>query len=117
VENALRARLTNWGGTVGWAAELTDFTQTDDCIICRVQTPNGMEEVTCSYLVACDGGKSATRKKLGINFIGETHQQEQLWVGDVEVAGLAPDGWYNWLSPKFGIAFAGVRRLSGSDRP
>lgn len=55
-------------------------------------------------MVACNGGKSATHKKLGINF--ELHQEEQLWVGDVEVEGLKPDAWYNWLSPKFGLAFA-----------
>jgi 2-polyprenyl-6-methoxyphenol hydroxylase-like FAD-dependent oxidoreductase len=106
VEEALRAKLAELGGTVEWGAELADFTATDHGVTCRLQTSRGAEEISCTYLVACDGGKSTTRKKLGITFAGETHQEEQLWVGDVELEGLAPDAWYNWLSPKFGLAFA-----------
>jgi 2-polyprenyl-6-methoxyphenol hydroxylase-like FAD-dependent oxidoreductase len=128
VEEALRTRLAELGGTVEWGTELTDFTVTDHGVTCRLQSLDGAEEITsddpalgssgqsalrnphpaisCTYLIACDGGKSTTRKKLGITFAGETHQEEQLWVGDVELEGLAPDAWYNWLSPKFGLAFA-----------
>lgn len=106
VEEALRARLTALGSAVEWATELTAFTLTNDGIVCRTENPNWTEELTCTYMVACDGGKGTTRKKLGINFVGETHQEEQLWVGDVEVKGLKPDAWYNWLSPVYGLAFA-----------
>ncbi|RYE27356.1 MAG: hypothetical protein EOP45_01510 [Sphingobacteriaceae bacterium] len=106
VEKALRDKLSELGGRIEWATELTDFTQTNNKITCRLEHPNWIEELTCTYIVACDGGKSSVRKKLGINFLGETHQQEQLWVGDVEVEGLKPDAWYNWLSPEFGLAFA-----------
>lgn len=106
VEDALRARLAALGGKIEWSTELTDLMQIPGGVTCQLKNSAGTEEVTCTYLVACDGGKSATRKKLGINFAGETHQQEQLWVGDVELEGLAPDAWYNWLSPKYGMAFA-----------
>jgi 2-polyprenyl-6-methoxyphenol hydroxylase-like FAD-dependent oxidoreductase len=106
VEAALRNKLEELGGKVEWATELADFSQQEGSIRCRLEHPNWTEELTCNYLVACDGGKSTTRKKLGINFAGETHQTQQLWVGDVEVEGLKPDAWYNWLSPVFGMAFA-----------
>lgn len=106
VEEALRAKLSELGGTVEWSTELVEFTQLGNSITCRLEHPNWTEELTCTYLVACDGGKSTIRKKLGINFVGETHSLEQLWVGDVEVEGLKPDAWYNWLSPEFGLAFA-----------
>ncbi len=106
VEEALRTKLGELGGAVEWATELVTFSQTEQGFTCRLEHPNWTEELTCTYLVACDGGKSTTRKKLGIEFVGETHQQEQLWVGDVEVEGLTPDAWYNWLSPEFGLAFA-----------
>ena len=106
VEAALRTKLVALGGTMEWATELTALSQTDTAITCRLEHPNWTEELTCTYLVACDGGKSSTRKHLGIPFVGETHQQEQLWVGDVQVQGLMPDAWYNWLSPEFGLAFA-----------
>ncbi|MFT3704323.1 MAG: FAD-dependent monooxygenase [Agriterribacter sp.] len=106
VEEALRSKLNALGGKIEWATELVDFSQSESTITCHLENPNWTEHITCNYMVACDGGKSTTRKKLGINFVGETHQQEQLWVGDVEVNGLTPDAWYNWLSPVFGIAFA-----------
>jgi len=106
VEAALRNKLEELGGTVEWATELADFTQQDGGIQCKLENPNWTEELTCTYMIACDGGKSTTRKKLGINFAGETHESQQLWVGDVEVEGLKPDAWYNWLSPVFGMAFA-----------
>lgn len=106
VEEALRTKLEELGGQIEWATELADFTLIDNGVDCHLEHPNWKEELACTYLVACDGGKSTTRKKLGINFMGETHQEEQLWVGDVEVDGLTPDAWYNWLSPTFGIAYA-----------
>jgi 2-polyprenyl-6-methoxyphenol hydroxylase-like FAD-dependent oxidoreductase len=106
VESALRSKLEELGGKVEWATELVDFTQQDNAIQCKLENPNWSEELTATYMIACDGGKSTTRKKLGIRFVGETHQEEQLWVGDVEVGGLEPDAWYNWLSPVYGIAFA-----------
>jgi 2-polyprenyl-6-methoxyphenol hydroxylase-like FAD-dependent oxidoreductase len=106
VEEALRNKLKELGGEIEWSTELTDVVTGRNDVTCRLETPRGTEDVVCTYLAACDGGKSATRKKLGINFVGETHEEEQLWVGDVEVDGLTPDGWYNWLSPKFGLAFA-----------
>jgi len=106
VEAFLRQKLEELGGKVEWATELAEFTQQESAIQCKLENPNWTEELACTYMVACDGGKSTTRKKLGINFVGETHQTQQLWVGDVEVEGLKPDAWYNWLSPKFGMAFA-----------
>ena len=106
VEQALRTKLSETGGSVEWATELVDFTQNEKGISCRLDHPNWREELHCTYLVACDGGKSTTRKQLGIPFVGETHQTEQLWVGDVEVDGLKPDAWYNWLSAELGLAFA-----------
>jgi 2-polyprenyl-6-methoxyphenol hydroxylase-like FAD-dependent oxidoreductase len=106
VEAALRNKLEQLGGKIEWSTDLADFSQQDGSIQCRLEHPNWTEELTCTYMVACDGGKSTTRKKLGINFAGETHESQQLWVGDVEVEGLKPDAWYNWLSPVFGMAFA-----------
>ena len=106
VEEALRTKLAELGGTVEWATELVDFTQLENGITCRLEAPNYTETVSCTYMVACDGGKSTVRKKGGINFDGETHDTEVLWVGDVQLEGLKPDAWYNWLSPEYGIAFA-----------
>ena len=106
VEEALRTKLRESGGTVEWATELVAFSPTAYGFTGRLAHPTWTEELTCTYLVACDGGHSSTRKQLGIPFGGETYAQEQLWVGDVEVQGLTPDAWYNWFSSEFGLAFA-----------
>lgn len=105
-EAALRNKLEELGGKIDWNTELTNFVQRDNGVECHLENPNWTEELFCTYMVACDGGKSTTRKKPGIEFIGETHREEQLWVGDVELEGLTRDAWYNWLSPEYGIAYA-----------
>lgn len=60
----------------------------------------------CSYLVGCDGGKSTVRKILDIDFHGETHEDERMLIGDVEVEGLVPDAWHVWLHPQYGMSIA-----------
>src|ERR1700748_2231143 len=44
VEAGLRTRLEQLGGTIEWATELVDFTQTENGIICRLENPNWSEE-------------------------------------------------------------------------
>lgn len=106
VEAALRNKLAEFGIKVEWATELADFTQLDKEIICRLEKPGKTLPLSCQYIVGCDGGKSTVRKELKINFIGETYQTEQFWVGDVELTGLTPDAWYNWFKPGEGLVFA-----------
>lgn len=54
----------------GW--ELVDFVECDTGVRCRIATRDGKseEEVFCDYLVACDGGRSMVRQKLGIELSG-----------------------------------------------
>jgi 2-polyprenyl-6-methoxyphenol hydroxylase-like FAD-dependent oxidoreductase len=106
VEAALLTKLSELGGSVEYATELADFNQVENGVACRLENPNWTEDLQCRYMIACDGGKGSTRKKAGIQFVGETHPEEQLWVGDVEVEGLEPDAWYNWFGKKYGISCA-----------
>jgi hypothetical protein len=46
------------------------------------------------------------RKTTGIQFEGETHEDEKALVGDVEIEGLVPDAWHMWSHPKYGFGMA-----------
>jgi 2-polyprenyl-6-methoxyphenol hydroxylase-like FAD-dependent oxidoreductase len=54
--------------------ELRDFEETDDGVLCRIASTadGGEEEILCDYLVACDGGRSMVRRKLGIGLSGRS---------------------------------------------
>jgi len=106
VEVVLREKLAEYGVKVELATELVEFSQNDESVTAVLKNSSETEEVNCEYLVACDGGKSNIRKALGIKFEGETHEEEKLLVGDVEVKGLTPDAWHVWVHPEFGFSIA-----------
>lgn len=54
-----------------YRTSMLDFCQDANAVTVRAQGPNGEElQFRSQYLVACDGGRSATRRKLGIEFEG-----------------------------------------------
>lgn len=66
---ALQARAP---GTVHTRHRLTGFTQHADHVEAEFDTPDGPRKVKGSYLLACDGGRSTVRDKLGIEVEGMT---------------------------------------------
>lgn len=65
-------------GTVRLATEVTAFTQDADGVTLETQGPAGFETHRVAYLVGCDGGRSPTRKTLGIAFEGFTYEERFL---------------------------------------
>jgi 2-polyprenyl-6-methoxyphenol hydroxylase-like FAD-dependent oxidoreductase len=55
----------------GW--QCVDWIDDGDRVVATVEDMSSGRrvEVTCQYLVGCDGGQSATRRKLGIHYSGE----------------------------------------------
>jgi 2-polyprenyl-6-methoxyphenol hydroxylase-like FAD-dependent oxidoreductase len=55
----------------GWSC--VDWRDHGDRVTAAIEEPSagGRVEVDCAYLVGCDGGQSATRRKLGIRYSGE----------------------------------------------
>jgi 3-(3-hydroxy-phenyl)propionate hydroxylase len=52
---------------------VTKFSQHVGHVSVQVRAPDGTENaITASYMVGCDGGRSPTRKALGIEFVGST---------------------------------------------
>ncbi|GGU34304.1 FAD-dependent monooxygenase [Lentzea flava] len=90
VEQILREALP--AGTVEYGTPLTSFSQDDDGVTAVV----GAETVRAKYLVGCDGGKSFVRKHLGVQFVGETWEDQRMLVGDVRLSGLDREYWHCW---------------------
>ena len=89
VEQILREALPQ---PVEYGMPLTSFTQDDSGVTAVV----GGETVRARYLVGCDGGKSFVRKELGVSFVGETHEDLRMLVGDLRISGLDRDHWHQW---------------------
>ena len=63
---------------VRFSSRVVDFAQFDDRVEVAVQTAAGARRVSGSYLIGCDGGRSAVRKALRIDFEGYTHPERFL---------------------------------------
>ncbi|MGF6307606.1 2-polyprenyl-6-methoxyphenol hydroxylase-like FAD-dependent oxidoreductase [Bradyrhizobium sp. i1.8.4] len=50
--------------------ELVDFEDHGDGVVARTKDASGDVELRCAYLVGCDGGRSAVRKRAGFEFPG-----------------------------------------------
>jgi 2-polyprenyl-6-methoxyphenol hydroxylase-like FAD-dependent oxidoreductase len=70
VEQVLEERLAELGVKVSYGHELVDFTQDADGVEAVVRGPDGESALRVSYLVGCDGGRGAVRRKLGVGFPG-----------------------------------------------
>jgi 3-(3-hydroxy-phenyl)propionate hydroxylase len=76
----LRDHLTTQAGACLWFnCELVGMDQRDDKILLQVRGANGLvDQVSCSYLAACDGSKSFVRRTLGIDMSGSTFRERWL---------------------------------------
>ncbi|MFC0107561.1 FAD-dependent monooxygenase [Kibdelosporangium aridum] len=87
------------GILAGWAAEqgakvlrsheVTGVSQDADGVTVDVATPEGAKRLRARYLAGCDGGRSAVRKMVGIDFPG-TDPVIELWFADVAGIALRP---------------------------
>ncbi|GAB2738406.1 FAD-dependent monooxygenase [Kitasatospora kifunensis] len=99
VERLLEERLTELGTQVRWSAEVTGLRQDEQGVTVELGTgDNGTndlgtgEQLTVDYLVGCDGGRSAVRKLVGIEFPGTPATLNSI-LGDVELA-EPPADWF-----------------------
>ncbi|MER7082981.1 2-polyprenyl-6-methoxyphenol hydroxylase [Saccharopolyspora kobensis] len=83
-EEILRNRLAELGGHVERGVELLDLQQVPGGVTARLSTGTAR----AAFLVGADGGRSAVRKALGVDFVGETDESIRMLLGDVQVTGL-----------------------------
>jgi 2-polyprenyl-6-methoxyphenol hydroxylase-like FAD-dependent oxidoreductase len=100
VEYALRQRLGELGGQVEFGADVIGIQQDDDGVNVTLRTSDGEQTVRARFVVAADGGKSNTRKLIGLPLIGKTYEQQRWYLGDVTVPGLDRDHMHIWPSER-----------------
>ena len=69
-------RLSN--GTVVFETELVEFSQSTEAVTARVRYGGETVDLSCDYLVGCDGSRSFVRQKLGIDMHGSTFRERWL---------------------------------------
>ncbi|MEX0282846.1 MAG: FAD-dependent monooxygenase, partial [Arenibacterium sp.] len=76
-----------------------------DHVRLSIETPDGDYTLDVDYLIACDGAGSPTRERMGLDFTGQTFQ-EQFLIADIEMeeSPFGPEGtperWF-WFDPVF----------------
>ncbi|MCX5192954.1 FAD-dependent monooxygenase [Streptomyces sp. NBC_00249] len=100
VEEVLRDRLAELGVHVEYGARIAGITE--DAAGVTVEPADG-RPIRAAYLAGCDGGRSTTRKLLGIPFEGSTEEAELMVLGDVTAAGLSREFWHQWFTSDGGV--------------
>ncbi|MGX1811114.1 bifunctional 3-(3-hydroxy-phenyl)propionate/3-hydroxycinnamic acid hydroxylase [Nocardia sp. NPDC055321] len=57
---------------VAWSAAMATCVDTGSRVTVELDTPAGPRLISAAYVVGCDGGRSATRKQMGVSFEGTT---------------------------------------------
>ncbi|GJE86852.1 ubiquinone biosynthesis hydroxylase [Phanerochaete sordida] len=88
----LRKAIEALGGKVELGTTFTAIQQDGDKVIVQltkyVDGQTVTEEAEFAYVVGADGGHSAVRKSLGINFVGQTREEGVMFVADCVVEGI-----------------------------
>ncbi|KAL5508461.1 hypothetical protein ACEPAH_6080 [Sanghuangporus vaninii] len=100
-EGVFRSHVKAHGGTIELGTELSGLEQDENNVTVQltkeVDGKQVQETASFAYVVGADGGHSVVRKILGLHFIGETYEEEQLITADVDLKGL--EG-YSDVGPK-----------------
>lgn len=117
-EQWLIGLLGELGVNVEWNTRLTGFREKGDGVVADLSLPDGgAGQIAARYICGCDGGHSAVRKALGVDFSGGTYKQ-LYYVADVKIAGgferdLFINLGKNTLALMLPVRSRGVQRLIG----
>lgn len=84
--------------------KVTDHADKGDHVVLTVETPDGTYLLEADWAIACDGAGSPTRERMGLDFTGQTFQ-EQFLIADIEMKDSpfkqgTPERWF-WFDPPF----------------
>lgn len=83
-----------------WGHRVESVEQDADGVRLRAATPDGPAEVNAAYAIGCDGGRSAMRRLLGVEFPGHSFDDRFL-IADVRVALPFPNERRFFFDPPF----------------
>jgi 3-(3-hydroxy-phenyl)propionate hydroxylase len=83
-----------------WRNKVVALEQRNDYIILTVETPEGPYQIRASYVVACDGARSALRQMVGAEFAGQVFE-DQFLIADVKMTAEFPTERWFWFDPPF----------------
>jgi 3-(3-hydroxy-phenyl)propionate hydroxylase len=100
LEEFLAERAAELGVDLRFGHRLAGVTPRDDGVRLEVATPAGSYELSCDWLLACDGARSTVRHALGLAFEGQVFK-DQFLITDVRMdAHYPPERWF-WFDPPF----------------
>ncbi len=85
---------------IRWGNEVANITDGPDGVVAQIETPEGGYALAASWLIACDGAHSPTRKMLGMEFQGQTFKDNFL-IADVKFKAERPTERHFWFDPPF----------------
>jgi 3-(3-hydroxy-phenyl)propionate hydroxylase len=81
LEGLLRGNLSRYNNAAAtFDTELVEFSQSEKEITLRVRQADAIVDLSCDYLIACDGSRSFVRQTLGIDMHGSTFKERWLIV-------------------------------------
>ncbi|QUS37887.1 FAD-dependent oxidoreductase [Tardiphaga alba] len=83
-----------------WRNKVTGVNQGNDYAELTIETPDGPYKLRASYVVACDGARSALRGMVGADFEGEVFE-DQFLIADVKMTAEFPTERWFWFDPPF----------------
>ncbi len=83
-----------------WKHEVVAIEQKDDHAVLTVKTPDGEFTMEATWVVACDGANSDTRRMIGADFTGQFFQDRFLIADVVMKADFPTERWF-WFDPPF----------------
>lgn len=106
VEEYLIDRIADFPDLIDlrWRNEVVGHADMDNHVVLNINTPDGPYQAEAEYLLACDGARSPTRKRMGLRFTGETFE-ERFLIADVHMPqspfGDGPAERWFWFKPPF----------------
>jgi 3-(3-hydroxy-phenyl)propionate hydroxylase len=83
-----------------WRNKVAAIDRRNDHVVLTIDTPDGPYTLAASYVVACDGARSALRGMVGADFQGQVFE-DQFLIADVKMTAKFPTERWFWFDPPF----------------
>ena len=85
---------------IRWMNKVVGVTPQADCVLLRIDTPDGDYALTCDWLIVADGARSPVRTMLGLEAEGQVFRDRFL-IADIRMkSDFPPERWF-WFDPPF----------------